>query len=163
MKNDLREIVLPDQFGKEPVHVGGFDRPSVRGSKYKTVIHIVLTEQFLDLFLILLVQDKHLRHSLRKENLPYAGFGLRLFQHQCRVRAADCGWKPANNTLISKSFHGHPIDTLQLFVDKNISLSVFNTGLGDINTIPCQPEQLAHPERAGKGQVHSELKIVIFT
>ena len=163
MKHNLREIVLPDQFGKEPVHVRGFDRPSVRGSKHKTVIHIVFTEQFLNLFLILFVLDQHLCHSPGKENLPHAGFGLRLFQHKCRVRAANCGREPANDTLIAKSFHRDPVDTLQLFIDKNIGLPVFNTGLRDINTVPCQTEQLPHPESTGECQVHTELQIVIFT
>lgn len=33
VKYNLQKIVLPNQFGKEPVHVRGFNQPSVRGSK----------------------------------------------------------------------------------------------------------------------------------
>ena len=51
----------------------------------------------------------------------------------------------------------------QLLVDIDIGIVIGNILVGDMDIVPGQPQDLAHPQRAGKGQVHGHIELAVRT
>ena len=51
----------------------------------------------------------------------------------------------------------------QLLVDENIGVVIGNVLIGDVDVVPGQPQDLAHAQRAGKGQIHRHIELAVRT
>ena len=49
------------------------------------------------------------------------------------------------------------------FVDENIGVVIGTIVIGDVDIVPGQPQDLTHPQGAGKGQVHRYIELAVRT
>lgn len=116
---------------------------SERPGNDKIIILIFIAKRLHCLKLLRSVRNKHSGHGFGKKNFPNTRLGLRLFQHKdCPGVPLLYGKNPYDILILQNVFRIN-IDTLQFLCDPNIRLPFCKTLLGNVHTIPCEPEQFS--------------------
>ena len=88
---------------------------------------------------------KNIRKGLRQPYLPDTGFRLRSFEHKPRCRFGFHDPREhKDDVFLSERVNRTLIDTRQFLVDNDMGIVFCDVRIGNVNTIPCQPCDLAH-------------------
>ena len=68
-----------------------------------------------------------------------------------------------HDVLTVQICHRFTIYSLQLLFNEDACLTKFNTGGGNVNTVPSKPQKLAHSQGTGEGKVNGQTKNIIVT
>ena len=97
---------------------------------------------------------------------PYladTGIGLGLFQDHSCAGVGKQRRKDVVDILLPQHLNGPLGGPRQLLVDENIGVVIGNILVGDVDVVPGQAQDLAHAQRAGKGQVHRHIELAVRT
>ena len=159
----LRQIILLNQLIKELIDPSMLHRCSKRTGNYQLIVMILTAKLLLCHFLIPFPTDQHLSNCSGKIDSSRTGEGLRLFKDKYRSCSTRMLRKHAENIFLFQCFHRTLSDPLQLFIDKDGSLSFCQAFFRNIHAVPGQAEQLADSQRAGERQIDRQLQAFIFT
>ncbi len=97
---------------------------------------------------------------------PYladTGIGLGLFQDHSCAGVGKQRRKDVVDILLPQHLNGPLGGPRQLLVDENIGVVIGNILVGDVDVVPGQAQDLAHAQRADKGQVHRHIELAVRT
>ena len=163
MEDDLREIMLLDEFLKQESDTGILCRHPHTIGHDQIKIQIFIPQCCFGIILTLLPFHQHLGNSLRKENLTDTGYRLRFLQNEYGP-VIDLNFREdADDILLFQHFHMVLCHSLKLLVHVDVSLSGCDTLRRDIHAVPGQTKQFTDTKRTGKSKIDGNPKPLILT
>ena len=130
---------------------------------YQVIILILVTEKAPQLILGFLPFPQDVGQRLGQPHLADTGIRLGLFQNHPGAGVGKQRRKDVVDILLPQHLNGPLGGPRQLLVDENIGVVIGNIVIGDVDIVPGQPQDLTHPQGAGKGQVHRYIELAVRT
>src|SRR5699024_183284 len=153
MENHFRQSLLLNQLIESTVDNLPLNRLAIGRTENQIEVYELVTEKVFQFFDVSLSLYQHFRYGFRYEHLADTCFGLRSFENQCGMRTGEGRWELEHDVLTVQICHRFTIYSLQLLFNEDACLTKFNTGGGNVNTVPGKPQKLAHSQGTGEGKV----------
>ena len=137
--------------------------PAIGQRHHQVEVLVLVTEKRPKLILGFFPLPQDVGQGLGQPHLADTGIRLGLFQDDSGAGVGEQRREHMVDVLLPQHLNGPLGGPRQLLVDIDIGVVISNILVGDMDIVPGQPQDLTHPQRAGKGQVHSHIELAVRT